>query len=165
MTASDFIFIVLPILLVETSQNCVAWMLPWYVTIQKICSQVVLRTAKHIFYEIAGTAGAFASSSAISRFGNNYSFFLTPSAFFYSFKLGHYITSFSLSLLHLCRCHLAAHQHSKFQECRGNPGRVGGCRLGRSRRQEIQQLFYANWTGFHWLRSIDLRWIHARVHT
>jgi hypothetical protein len=32
----------------------------------------------HIFYEVAGTAGAFASSSAISRFGNNYSFFLTP---------------------------------------------------------------------------------------
>jgi MFS family permease len=32
----------------------------------------------HIFYEISGTAGAFASSSAISRFGNNYSFFLTP---------------------------------------------------------------------------------------
>jgi hypothetical protein len=32
----------------------------------------------HIFYEIAGTSGAFSSSSAISRFGNNYSFFLTP---------------------------------------------------------------------------------------
>ncbi|KAF8154282.1 major facilitator superfamily domain-containing protein [Crassisporium funariophilum] len=32
----------------------------------------------HIFYEIAGTSGAFASSSAISRWGNNYSFFLTP---------------------------------------------------------------------------------------
>lgn len=32
----------------------------------------------HVFYEIAGTAGAFASSSAISRWGNNYSFFLTP---------------------------------------------------------------------------------------
>ncbi|KAF8994883.1 hypothetical protein BDQ17DRAFT_1366273 [Cyathus striatus] len=32
----------------------------------------------HIFYEVAGTSGAFASSSAISRFGNNYSFFLTP---------------------------------------------------------------------------------------
>ena len=28
--------------------------------------------------EIAGTGGAFASSSAISRWGNNYSFFLTP---------------------------------------------------------------------------------------
>jgi hypothetical protein len=28
--------------------------------------------------EVAGTAGAFASSSAISRFGNNYSFFMTP---------------------------------------------------------------------------------------
>jgi hypothetical protein len=32
----------------------------------------------HVFYEVAGTAGAFASSSAISEFGNNYSFFLTP---------------------------------------------------------------------------------------
>ncbi|KAF9529928.1 major facilitator superfamily domain-containing protein [Crepidotus variabilis] len=32
----------------------------------------------HIFYEVAGTAGAFASSSAISRLGNNYSFLLTP---------------------------------------------------------------------------------------
>lgn len=32
----------------------------------------------HVFYEIAGTSGAFASSSAISRWGNNYSFFLTP---------------------------------------------------------------------------------------
>jgi len=32
----------------------------------------------HVFYEVAGTAGAFASSAAISEFGNNYSFFLTP---------------------------------------------------------------------------------------
>ncbi|PPQ75553.1 hypothetical protein CVT24_013245 [Panaeolus cyanescens] len=32
----------------------------------------------HVFYEVAGTAGAFSSSSAISRFGNNYSFFLSP---------------------------------------------------------------------------------------
>ncbi|KAH9476842.1 hypothetical protein JR316_0010758 [Psilocybe cubensis] len=32
----------------------------------------------HIFYEVAGTSGAFSSSSAISRFGNNYSFFMTP---------------------------------------------------------------------------------------
>ncbi|KAH6912104.1 hypothetical protein BKA70DRAFT_1422830 [Coprinopsis sp. MPI-PUGE-AT-0042] len=32
----------------------------------------------HIFYEVAGTAGAFSSASAISRWGNNYSFFLTP---------------------------------------------------------------------------------------
>lgn len=32
----------------------------------------------HVFYEIAGTSGAFASSAAISRFGNNYSFFMTP---------------------------------------------------------------------------------------
>ncbi|TFK29198.1 hypothetical protein FA15DRAFT_430422 [Coprinopsis marcescibilis] len=32
----------------------------------------------HIFYEIAGMSGAFASSSAIDRFGSNYSFFLTP---------------------------------------------------------------------------------------
>ncbi|KAF8636315.1 hypothetical protein AX17_003635 [Amanita inopinata Kibby_2008] len=32
----------------------------------------------HVFYETAGTGGAFASSAAISRFGNNYSFFLSP---------------------------------------------------------------------------------------
>ncbi|KAF9445895.1 MFS general substrate transporter [Macrolepiota fuliginosa MF-IS2] len=32
----------------------------------------------HVLYEVAGTAGAFGSSSAISRWGNNYSFFLTP---------------------------------------------------------------------------------------
>ncbi|TFK29211.1 hypothetical protein FA15DRAFT_700475 [Coprinopsis marcescibilis] len=32
----------------------------------------------HIFYEIAGMSGAFSSSSAINRFGSNYSFFLTP---------------------------------------------------------------------------------------
>lgn len=32
----------------------------------------------HVLYEVAGTSGAFASSSAISRFGNNYSFFLSP---------------------------------------------------------------------------------------
>ncbi|KAJ3550704.1 hypothetical protein NMY22_g280 [Coprinellus aureogranulatus] len=32
----------------------------------------------HMLYEVAGTSGAFASSSAISRWGNNYSFFLTP---------------------------------------------------------------------------------------
>ncbi|PPQ82284.1 hypothetical protein CVT25_008434 [Psilocybe cyanescens] len=32
----------------------------------------------HIFYEVAGTSGAFSSSSAITRFGNNYSFFMTP---------------------------------------------------------------------------------------
>ncbi|KJA24867.1 hypothetical protein HYPSUDRAFT_85694 [Hypholoma sublateritium FD-334 SS-4] len=38
----------------------------------------------HIFYEVAGTAGAFASSSAISRFGNNYSFFLTPVFFVFA---------------------------------------------------------------------------------
>jgi len=50
----------------------------------------------HVFYEIAGTTGAFASSSAISRFGNNYSFFLTPvffavagSIWIFISKLGH----------------------------------------------------------------------------
>ena len=31
-----------------------------------------------MFYEVSGTAAAFASSSAISKWGNNYSFFLTP---------------------------------------------------------------------------------------
>lgn len=32
----------------------------------------------HVLYEVAGTSGAFASSAAISRFGNNYSFLFTP---------------------------------------------------------------------------------------
>ena len=113
MTASNLIFIVLPILLVEMSQNCVAWTLPWYVAIRKLSSQIILRTAKHIFYEVAGTAGAFASSSAISRFGNNYSFFLTPSTFLYFLKkIVHHITSSPLSLLRLRRCDLAVHQYS-----------------------------------------------------
>ncbi|KAH7102702.1 hypothetical protein BKA62DRAFT_769556 [Auriculariales sp. MPI-PUGE-AT-0066] len=48
-----------------------------------ICGGDVMRLRRmdatvHILYEVAGTAGAFASSSAISRFGNNYSYFLTP---------------------------------------------------------------------------------------
>ncbi|KIY66864.1 hypothetical protein CYLTODRAFT_398145 [Cylindrobasidium torrendii FP15055 ss-10] len=34
--------------------------------------------AVHICYEISGTAAAFASSAAISRLGNNYSFLVTP---------------------------------------------------------------------------------------
>ncbi|TNY23531.1 hypothetical protein DMC30DRAFT_410634 [Rhodotorula diobovata] len=34
--------------------------------------------AVHILYEVAGTSGAFASSAAISRFGNNYSFLFSP---------------------------------------------------------------------------------------
>lgn len=32
----------------------------------------------HVLYEVAGTSGAFASSAAIQRFGNNYSFMLSP---------------------------------------------------------------------------------------
>ncbi|KAK4050724.1 hypothetical protein OIO90_004946 [Microbotryomycetes sp. JL221] len=32
----------------------------------------------HVLYEVAGTSGAFASSAAISRFGNNYSFMFSP---------------------------------------------------------------------------------------
>jgi hypothetical protein len=36
------------------------------------------RTLLMIPPEIAGTSGAFASASAIGRWGNNYSFFLTP---------------------------------------------------------------------------------------
>ena len=32
----------------------------------------------HIFYEVAGTAGAFATTYLVLRFGNNYSFFITP---------------------------------------------------------------------------------------
>jgi len=32
----------------------------------------------HIFYEVSGTAGAFATTYLVLRFGNNYSFFITP---------------------------------------------------------------------------------------
>ncbi|RPB29429.1 MFS general substrate transporter [Terfezia boudieri ATCC MYA-4762] len=32
----------------------------------------------HIFYEIAGTVGAFTTTYLVLRFGNNYSFFITP---------------------------------------------------------------------------------------
>lgn len=32
----------------------------------------------HVFYEVTSTAAAFVSPAAISRFGNNYSFFLSP---------------------------------------------------------------------------------------
>jgi len=32
----------------------------------------------HIFYEVSGTAGAFATTYLVLRFGNNYSFFVTP---------------------------------------------------------------------------------------
>lgn len=35
----------------------------------------------HIFYEVAGTIGAFASASFIQRLGNNYSFIVTPICF------------------------------------------------------------------------------------
>ncbi|KAH8928269.1 hypothetical protein BT69DRAFT_594705 [Atractiella rhizophila] len=35
----------------------------------------------HVFYEVSGTFAAFASSTAISHFGNNYSFFITPPCF------------------------------------------------------------------------------------
>jgi len=42
-----------------------------------ICGGDVMRLRRmdatvHILYEVAGTAGAFASASAILRFGNNY---------------------------------------------------------------------------------------------
>ncbi|KAK4050848.1 hypothetical protein OIV83_003270 [Microbotryomycetes sp. JL201] len=37
--------------------------------------------AVYVWYQVAGTAGAFASSAAISRFGNNYSFILSPILF------------------------------------------------------------------------------------
>lgn len=50
----------------------------------------------HVFYEIAGTSGAFASSAAIQRLGNNYSFLFTPIFFaiagtiwFFVGSLGH----------------------------------------------------------------------------
>lgn len=32
----------------------------------------------HIFYEVAGTSGAFATTYLVLKFGNNYSFFITP---------------------------------------------------------------------------------------
>lgn len=32
----------------------------------------------HIFYEIAGTSGAIATTYLVLRFGNNYSFIITP---------------------------------------------------------------------------------------
>ena len=48
------------------------------VCLAPVISNMLPNFLQHIFYEITGTAGAFASSSAISRFGNNYSFFMTP---------------------------------------------------------------------------------------
>lgn len=33
---------------------------------------------QHMCYEVSGTCGAFASSAAISKLGNNYSFLITP---------------------------------------------------------------------------------------
>lgn len=38
----------------------------------------------HVFYEIVGTSAAIASSAAITKFGNNYSFFLTPVFFVFA---------------------------------------------------------------------------------
>jgi hypothetical protein len=35
----------------------------------------------HIFYEVAGTAGAFASTALITNLGNNRSFLITPICF------------------------------------------------------------------------------------
>jgi hypothetical protein len=35
----------------------------------------------HIFYEVAGTVGAFASAIFIKKLGNNYSFIVTPICF------------------------------------------------------------------------------------
>lgn len=32
----------------------------------------------HVCYEVAGTAGAFASAALIKKLGNNYSFIITP---------------------------------------------------------------------------------------
>jgi hypothetical protein len=46
-------------------------------------SLVDLESISNNVAEIAGTGGAFASSSAISRWGDNKSFFLTPSTSFY----------------------------------------------------------------------------------
>ncbi|KAF8651045.1 hypothetical protein AX16_004908 [Volvariella volvacea WC 439] len=49
----------------------------------------------HVFYEIAGTSGAFASSAAISRFGNNYSFFLTPAFFVFAGAIWMFVSTLS----------------------------------------------------------------------
>ena len=54
-----------------------ATVVSYLLTISRSSSDHLIST-QHVFYEVAGTAGAFASSSAISKFGNNYSFFLTP---------------------------------------------------------------------------------------
>jgi hypothetical protein len=35
----------------------------------------------HVLYEVAGTSAAFASSAAITRFGNNTSYFMSPVLF------------------------------------------------------------------------------------
>lgn len=52
----------------------------------------------HVFNELAGTAGAFASSVAISRFGNNYSFMLTPIFFAMAGTIWFYVGTLSFGV-------------------------------------------------------------------
>ncbi|KAJ2913947.1 hypothetical protein MD484_g6478, partial [Candolleomyces efflorescens] len=49
----------------------------------------------HIFYEIAGTGGAFASSTAISRWGDNKSFLVTPVFFAFAGATWMFISTLS----------------------------------------------------------------------
>ncbi|KAH7100169.1 hypothetical protein BKA62DRAFT_706967 [Auriculariales sp. MPI-PUGE-AT-0066] len=62
-----------------------------------ICGGHVMRLRRmdalvHVMYEISGTAGAFATSAAISRFGNNYSFMLSPIFFTLAGLVWYFIT-------------------------------------------------------------------------
>ena len=47
----------------------------------------------HTLYEVAGTVGAFASSAALQRFGNNYSFLFTPIFFTMAGTIWFYVSS------------------------------------------------------------------------
>ena len=47
----------------------------------------------HTLYEVAGTTGAFASSAALQRFGNNYSFLFTPIFFTMAGTIWFYVSS------------------------------------------------------------------------
>ncbi|TFK68770.1 MFS general substrate transporter [Pluteus cervinus] len=67
----------------------------------------------HVFYEVAGTIGAFVSASAISRFGNNYSFFLTPVFFSFAAIIWAFISSLSFQTRKEERAALADVEHSK----------------------------------------------------
>lgn len=49
----------------------------------------------HVLYEVAGTSGAFASSAAISRFGNNTSYMLSPIFFTLAAAIWYFISALS----------------------------------------------------------------------